>query len=261
MNALINIQQSFKDSLLINNNVLEPYLNRNNTVKAYSPIDIYKNAYQLRLIESLKADYPILEKLLGTDGFNDLAIDYIKEYPSSSFTLRFFGQYLSGFLKKERVYQQQPYLAEMAEFEWCLADIFDVEDTQLATVTEMNRFSPEDWPYLTVKYHASVRHLVQHWNIMDVYQAILSKTTVPDLKLSIVTQHCLVWRKQYASFFRLVDSREWLAMKMLEQSTFSALCETLSLLDDSDEHSALNAATYLKTWLSTDLITSVDSVN
>ncbi|MCK5478138.1 MAG: putative DNA-binding domain-containing protein [Methylococcales bacterium] len=258
MSALVSLQLDFKDTLLTGDNRLAPYLNNTCTSDLYTAVEIYKNAYQRRLIETLQSDYPMLEKLLGTESFDKLAVKYMTELPSSSFTLRNFGQHLSTFLKKETVYQHYPYLAEMADFEWQLTDVFDLSNSKLATVSDMNRFKAEDWPHLTIKYHASVRWLALHWNIIDVYQAIQSNSAVPDLVFAPTAKQCLIWRKQYSSYYRIVDARESYAMKVMTNSNFTELCQTLTDLDDSNENSALDAARYLKTWLSADLIASIE---
>lgn len=258
MNTLLNLQLDFKDILQNTGNNFEHYLHDNNPSKSPAAITIYQNAYQRRLIDTLRADYPMLEQLLGVEYFSELAVDYIAEYPSKSYTLRYFGQNLSHFLKNDLVYQQQPYLAEMADFEWLLADVFDLADTQNATINDMSEVTPEDWPHLKVNYQASMGWLVLNWNIVDVYRAMLTDSEVPDIHFSPIPRHCLIWRKEYSSFFRIIDTREWLAMQILEHSSFAQLCETLSILDDSDENSALNAATYLKAWLSADLIESIN---
>ncbi len=88
--------------------------------------------------------------------FNELAEVYINEYPSTSFSLRYFGQHLSTFLKKYSVYRQQLYLSEIAEFEWQLIDVFDLADTPIANLDDIAKIEAEDWPGLTIELHASV---------------------------------------------------------------------------------------------------------
>lgn len=255
MNSLLNLQLNFKETLMTGEVGIEALLN--NHVHSASAVAIYKNAYQLRLIETLTADYPVLASLLGTEQFNELSVEYLSEYPSTSFTLRHFGQHLSQFLKQDTIYKKQPYLAEMAGFEWQLTDVFDIADSQLATIDDMSKVKAEHWPHLTVNFHASVRWLNQHWNIVDVYQAIMSQSQIPELEYSSAPKYCLVWRRQYSSYFRVIDAREWFSMKILESSNFSELCHALVALDEREDNAALNAATYLKTWLSADLIKSV----
>jgi hypothetical protein len=132
MNPLLNLQLNFKETLMTDGVSIEALLN--NHAHSASAVAIYKNAYQLRLIETLKADYPVLESLLGTERFSELSMEYLTEYPSTSFTLRHFGQHLGKFLKHNAVYKKQPYLAEMADFEWQLTDVFDLANIQLATI-------------------------------------------------------------------------------------------------------------------------------
>lgn len=57
-------------------------------------LEIYQNAYFIRLEESLRADFSETESLLGDDRFGELAISYIEETPSR---FRDISEYGAGF--------------------------------------------------------------------------------------------------------------------------------------------------------------------
>ena len=50
--------------------------------------DIYVNAYRTRLIDALRANYPVLHRALGDDAFESLAQAYIAAHPSSCTNIR-----------------------------------------------------------------------------------------------------------------------------------------------------------------------------
>lgn len=258
MNSLLTLQLGFSHTKLMKRNDIEKLLNNSSIFAVNSPVAIYQNTYQKRLVESLAKDYPALNQLLESESFKDLALEYIDEYPSSSFSLPHFGQHLSTFLKQEPAYKKQPYLAELAEFEWQLVDVFNQADSPIASITDMARFNLEEWPLLTIKLHASVRWITMHWNLIDIYLAFRTESEVPDLIRFQSPKQYLVWRKEYSPHFRFIDAREWLGLKIMGNSNFSELCQTLAELDDNEESATLDATTYLKSWLSTGLIESVD---
>ncbi len=258
MNELLNLQLQFSKSLLMQDNDIDGLLNEHGTSTLDSPVAIYNNAYQIRLVEALAEDYPMLNQLLGAESFKELAREYIDKYPSSSFSLRGFGRKLATFLAQETLYQKQAYLSELAAIEWQLVDVFDLADSPVASISDMSRFAPEDWPLLRFKLHGSVRWLTMHWNITEIYQALRTDTDIPDLRRLQSPQVCLVWRKQYSPHYRTLDSRECLLLKTIEKNNFAELCNTLAELDQSEDNAALDAATYLKSWLSAELIEAVN---
>jgi hypothetical protein len=253
MNRLLELQSCFSRSVIDNNDAINPWLTESET----PALAIYSNAYQIRLQETLMQDYPALRQLLGDDAFNTLVSEFIREYPSVSFSLRNFGQLLPDFLSTQVHYRQQPYLAELAAFEWQLTDVFDVVDTPIATIEDMANIPPQAWPSLTVKLHTSIRWLTMKWNIGDIYPALKTNRTIPNLVELSSQTHYLIWRQNYSPHYRILDDQEWYALKILESNNFSKLCQSLSEISETPNSASLQAATYLKSWLIAGLIETV----
>lgn len=257
MNSLLDLQLQFSHTLLMKPNDIKSLLNQDCAGCVNTAVDIYKNAYQNRLFDTLRNDYPMLSWLLESEQFNALAAKYIEQHPSSSYSLRSYGEQLSAFLLTETRYKQQPYLAELAEFEWQLVDIFDQADTAVASIDDMSQFDVQQWPQLTIKLHTTARWLTMNWNLLEIYPTFRDDSKVHDLIRYDAPKQCLVWRQNNSPHFRLVEAREWFLLKVLENSNFSELCFTLAELEQNEENTALEAATYLKSWLSAGLIESV----
>ena len=50
-------------------------------------LEVYANAYYARLIECLQAEFPVFRQTVGDDLFAEFAVDYLRRYPSQSYTL------------------------------------------------------------------------------------------------------------------------------------------------------------------------------
>lgn len=257
MNSLLEVQKRFSQTLLMKNNDIAAYLNESCISTLDSPVSIDQNAYFMRLLETISNDYPVLKQLLGAESFNILAVGYIEKQPSCCFSLRHFAKNLAMFLRQQTEYKKQPYLAELAELEWQLVDVFDLTDCPVADCTDMKGFTAYHWPLLKIKLHASVRWMFTHWNIIDIYQAFRTETKFPELSRLKILQQYLVWRKQYSPHYRVIVATEWLILKKMESHNFSEMCQTLAELDEGEDNIALAATTYLKSWLSAGLIESV----
>lgn len=254
MTTLLELQSCFSRSVMTNSADIEPWLAESET----PALAIYNNAYSIRLQETLMNDYPALAQLLGDDGFTSLASEYNSIYPSESYSLRYYGQYLSVFLSSIAVYKLQPYLAELAAFEWTLTDIFDQADTPIINIEIMNSIPPEAWPTLKVKLHSTIRWLNLYWNIADIYPSLKTNAPQPELIRKTQQIHYLIWRENNSPHYRILHEREWLAIKTIEKNNFSELCVVLSDLSDTPEKVPLEAATFLKSWMTAGLIESVN---
>ncbi len=67
---------------------------------------------------------------------------------------------LPSFLKEH--YNQYPYLAELALFEWTLALVFDASDSALLQLADMQTIPPEAWIDLKLVIHPSLHRWIFH---------------------------------------------------------------------------------------------------
>ena len=126
-------------------------------VPAATRLAVYSNAYRIRLAEALAANVPQLQQLLGAEEFGAVASRYIDEHPSQFASIRWFGDRLAQEL--ERSHAAQPWLAELARWEWALAASFDAQDATAVGIEALAAVAPDDWGELRLEFHPSVQHL------------------------------------------------------------------------------------------------------
>ena len=171
MNPLHRTQTEFQNYLLRRNGPIVADVVGDERVDAHGRLDIYADAYRLRLIEALEGDFVVLRAYVGAERFDDIARVYIETHPSEHFSLRYYGQRLARFLADTAPYKNEPLLAELATFDWALTDSFDAADSPVATVDDMARIAPNDWPQLVFVPHASVQRLNLEWNAPILWKA------------------------------------------------------------------------------------------
>ena len=138
---------------------------------AETRLGIYAEAYRLRLIEALDTDFSVLHALLGDDEFERMARAYIDAHPSRHFSIRWFGQHLSDFLRAVLPYREHPAVSEMAAFEWTMTLAFDAADDPLLAMDDMAAVPPASWPGMHFTPHASLHRLDLRWNVPTVWKA------------------------------------------------------------------------------------------
>lgn len=89
-------------------------------------VEIYNRQYWFRLIDCIYEDFPGVHALLGDDLFYQTVIDYLKIYPSRSYTLRDLGINFSAFLlsncDSREIFTAA---AQLASLEWAQIVAFD----------------------------------------------------------------------------------------------------------------------------------------
>lgn len=99
---------------------------------SFERLEIYNVQYWLRLLGSLRDDFPALEAALGEKAFERLSRAYLEKNPSRSFTLRNLGSRLPAFIAKHprlagKSRNAARFAATLARFEWAQIAAFDGE--------------------------------------------------------------------------------------------------------------------------------------
>lgn len=218
-------------------------------VSADKRLRIYADAYRLRLADALADNYPVLHALLGDDTFAELSAHYLGAQPSQHFSIRNFGHRLAEFVAIQPPYAQQPVLAEVANFEWVLRDVFDAADAAILTAEDLSTIDPEVWPDLRFQLHPTVRRLDLTWNAPAIWKAINEEIDPPAPQINKNILGWLVWRHELKVQFRSLEVDEaWALDALRRQTTFADLCAGLCEWVD-ESHAPLHAARFVQRWL------------
>jgi hypothetical protein len=250
-------QLAFQDYILRGEGEFLAEVVGNERLDAHSRLGIYVDGYRLRLIEALEADFVALRAHLGPQRFEALCRAYIDAHPSGHWSLRYFGQHLAAFLAGAAPWREEPFVAELARFEWALVDAFDAADGPLAQLQDMAGIAPQHWPQLVLRPHASVQRLDLAWNAPAVWKAIKDEAPPPAPAREPQPLGWVVWRQGLQNYFRSASVEEAFALDaMLRGESFGAICEGLLEWIDA-QNVAVHAAGLLKLWLTDGLVGEV----
>jgi hypothetical protein len=217
-------------------------------------IGIYATAYELRLIDALTANFPRLQSLLGADAFTSLARRFIADHPSRNVSVRWFGYQLPAYLRRADASHEQPWIAELAAWEWAVADSFDAQDATSLTVAVLAEVAPSQWPQLRFELHPSVRRLQLTTNAVAMFKAGNTDLAAVTPSIHASPEDWLIWRQELSTRFRSSSRDEAAALAVVaDTGTFAELCDVLCDSFDADEVPA-RAASLLKTWVNDGLI-------
>lgn len=260
---LAELQRAFQDRVLHEGRTIEAAINASEEFPIAARLGIYSDAYRLRLIDVLAYYYPRLQQLLGTAAFAQLALSYLAAQPSTHVSVRWFGDRLAGELGRNAGYRDQPWLAELARWEWALTSAFDAVDADPLSLDALGEIEADAWPGLRFQFHPSLRPLRFQSNAPALYQALADDTETPVPAALDTAQAWLIWRQDLAARYRLLDEAEADALQIMQgppageqPGTFEEMCEMLCRFHDATEV-PLIAAGMLKTWITQGLIIGV----
>lgn len=254
MNELLHVQDEFQRFILLGHSTINELIVSDTLVPVETRLGIYRDAYKLRLIESLTTTFPALHVYLGTEAFQKLCSAYINAHPSSYRSIRWYGDVLAEFIKH---YYDKPYayLAELAEFEWKMSLAFDAADDCVLRIDEMAAVPPESWAGLQFIMHSSVQRLNYHWNIIPVWQALVNDTDLPEWISNQRVTPWIVWRSPdyMIQFYSLSEEEAWALDAVMQGLSFGELCEGLCQWIEAEEV-GMRAASYLKHWIQSGML-------
>ena len=258
MTDLRQLQLRFQDYLVGASDEIEADIVSTEDALAEHRLGAYYNAYRIRLIDCLAVDYQALEKYLGREAFEELALDYLARYPSTDASLRWFGRRLARYLRDDYRGEEQEFLYELASYEWAQTTVFDAADsTTLAGPDEVAVIPPQNWPGLRFEFQPALVWLDLHWNVAQIESACEKGETIPPPAREEYPIRWLLWRQELKTYWRSLDVDEaWAIEQAADGANFAAICEGLLEWIDS-EQVALRAAGFLRQWVTDGLLVRI----
>ncbi|RNL86013.1 HvfC/BufC N-terminal domain-containing protein [Halostreptopolyspora alba] len=106
---------------------------------------VYQQGYRARLVECMRAHYPVLGEVLGADLFTEFALGYLRSRPSRNYTLADLGDGFADYLQRNRPegdpdreedHDWVDSLIDLARFERAFAESYAAPDAQESTADE-----------------------------------------------------------------------------------------------------------------------------
>ncbi len=222
-------------------------------------MDIYKNAYSMRLLDILYADFPTIYEILGTESFFAMGTEYLAKYPSTSFTVRHFGKNLAKFLHEEPPYADYPYLWQIADFEWAKGTVFDAPDTPLLDIEQLATIAPEAWENLTFEFIPAMTRLLYDYNVPQIWQSVNNGEQNSEPVILPQPMPWVMWRKNLnPNWYSMTEDEDWFFIHARKGMPFGELCEGLSRWIDEDAI-APRAAEFVRRWIDEKMLKGVNT--
>lgn len=255
MSELAKIQESFQRALLTGDTrAILDEIRPSAKESAEVLLGVYQHAYVARLVGLLKADYPVLLRVLGADFFEPLACSYIARHPSRFANARWFGSAFPEHVAAREGAADDPLPVDVARLERALADVLDAADEPRLALADLASIDPDGWPHLVFTPHPAVRRLDLNTNARVIWLADARDEPLPEPTRLAEPERLLVYRPELTPRMRVLGYEEAMVWtEMAKGVRFGILCEMLATYGGEDD-AALRAAGHLKLWIEEGLL-------
>ncbi len=207
---------------------IENHIHDQGPIDTETRLAIYRNAYRLRLGQTIDMDHPVTGAYLGDELFEQMVQGYIDTYRSHYRSLRQYADNLPKYLRYQSPFCDHREIAELARFERLLLTAFDAADASRESELSLRQLPAENWPGLKVVFHPSVQLFESDWNVVDIWQSLKSNRTPPPPKNEPAAY--LLWRNRNClTEFHSLSAVELLMLQLfLRGSTGAEVCEALA---------------------------------
>ena len=256
--TLRQLQRELQNHLLRDHSTIADAIVDSPPLPVAARLGIYADGYRVRLFEALDNTYPLLHRLLGDEVFAALSEAFVAAHPSVHRSIRWYGRELAEFLSHTPPHADQPILAELAQLEWTLAEVFDAPNAEPASRAAFAAINPSAWSDLRFEFHPSLRRLPLRWNSAAAWKALNSEETPPHPECAEHAVPWLLWRRDLQNYFRSMTDDEAVALDCAWRGhNFGEICEALAEWLPEEEI-PLRAAGLLGTWADSGIIVAIN---
>jgi len=212
-------------------------------------LQVYYDAYRLRLAGVLREDFAGLASLVSDTDWSNLALGYLARHPSKNPSVRWLGRHLASYLARTEPWSARPELAEMAAFEWAWGRCFDAPDRAALNAAELQAVAAADWPRLRFEMHPAMRLLELHSNVPALYRSVAAEESMPSLCIRSVPACWILWRHELRVHWRSAPADEAAALAAVcAGQAFDGMCTAMAE-QLADEQVPARAVQIIQQWL------------
>lgn len=214
------------------------YIKPNPLLTSFERLEIYNRQYWFRVIAAVSEDFPALHAVLGARRFDALVLAYLRENPSTSFTLRNLGAKLPAWLALHPAFATPRHnlAVDVARLEWAYVEAFDGaglpplghQDFAALGADSTLRLQPHlqllDLQYPVDEIVLAVRKATPQMDMASNAASERRRASRPKLaRVSTSSIHLAVHRYDHSVYYRRIDREAFLLLAALQEGASMAL--------------------------------------
>ena len=144
-------------------------------------LGIYRNNLREGFIKALGLGFPVIEHLVGTDYFRQLALEFLRAHPSRSGNLHHIGGPFAPFLKQKFEATQYAYFADVAALEWAHQQAQVAADADALSAEAFRDIDPSEYERLTFELHPACGFVKSRYPIVNIWRVNQPETAIDEV--------------------------------------------------------------------------------
>jgi len=204
-------------------------------------LGIYRNNVREGFIKALAIGFPVIERLVGTDYFRQLALEFQDKRPSRSGDLQHIGRTFAAFLQLRFQGTEYAYLPDVADLEWAYQEALVAADREPLTPDVFGIAASASLESLRLELHPACLLVQSEFPITRIWfanQPDADSSEVIDLACG--ADHVVVRRTATDIEFVRLSPGEFAALESLAGG--ETLADAFESAHEADPHFDLAAA-------------------
>lgn len=168
------------------------------TLSERDRLEIYRNMYVIRMHDALVDDYPSTLDLMGHEAFDRLVADYVKAFPSRSFTLNHLGDHLPEYVRAADGLERRDVLADLTRFELEITHVFHADESPALAAEAVAAIPADAWNGARLTPVAAFGLLALRHNVTKYHEA--ARDDAPRPRIARKRTHVVVYRRNYSVY-------------------------------------------------------------
>ncbi|MGO4285847.1 HvfC/BufC N-terminal domain-containing protein [Bosea sp. TAB14] len=157
---------------------------------------VYRNNVVVGLIETLKAAYPVVRRLVGEEFFTAMARDYAMAEPPASPIMLDYGAGFPAFVGCFEPAATLPYLEDVARLERAWVEAYHAAEASSLPPSALAQVPADGLPRLRLVLHPSIRIVRSAFPIVGIWQVNIEGDDVTATSLEASEDDALVARPE-----------------------------------------------------------------
>lgn len=131
---------------------------------------VYRNNVAAGLAGALAESFPAVQRLVGKDFFQAMAIAYARTDPPRSPVMAAYGAGFADFIAGFEPAASLPYLADVARIEQAWVEAYHSADAEPIDPALLAELPQEALPHLRLRLHPSLRVVRSPWAVLSIWR-------------------------------------------------------------------------------------------
>jgi hypothetical protein len=202
-------------------------------IEASLRLAIYRRQLHGAFARTLALEFPVIERLVGGEYFQQLAREFQAAHPSYSGNLHPIGAPFAAFLKQRFSGGPYDYFADVAELEWAVEECSIASEAPAFDLQALKNVDPAHYAHLHFEFHPACRLISSRYPLLNIWRANQSGCRAENtIHLASGPTRLLVQRRAQGIMFHALREPEFAFMeKIVQDSSLGAALETAQDID------------------------------